>query len=509
MHNNYLTSVWQKAILLSFFFSLLIPFRLSAGHNWAGYISYEETGPNTVEITLTTYSDPSAALVDRCDIDLEIWPTATVQGILDEILDIPRINGPLNVDSIFPTMVTCPNQAMGEYIRGTIKRNVYQTTYTFAGPGSYLVRFSDLARYENINNLSFSDNQAFFIESLITVGLPSGPQNSPVLSNHMVDNGCVGQQWTFNPGVYELDGDSMVWDFVDVLQYDPPGISVPITATNYIAPGLFSTNGPMSIDPRNGFITWDNPAAIGPYAFAYEVREYRDGTLIGSTRFDQVVIIGPCANQPPVIAAITDTAVIPGDTLRIPFKVWDPDFPTDSIFLQLNSLAVGPLNPVSLTPAATITLTPSGNLPFAGTDTIHGMIEWVTTAALSQFRPYQLDLYAQDNATYDNTAGMQRAQTHHAIRIFVRQPVGLVEASALEIDFEVGPSPSSSDFKVELPKFGDWEISVWDMTGREVKQQSGKGKVFSFEVDGMKDGIYFVRVLGKNATGVKRILIVE
>lgn len=509
MYNNNLSSACQKSILLAFLFSILLPFQLSAGHNWAGYISYEETGSNTVEITLTTYTSPSAALVDRCQVDLEIWPTATVLGIITEIQDIPRINGPMNVDPLFPNTVNCPNEAMGEYIRGTLKRNIYKTTYTFSGPGTYLVRYSDLARYENVNNLTSSDNQAFFVESMITVGLPSGPQSSPVLSNHMVDKGCVGHPWTYNPGVYELDGDSLIWSFVDVLQYDPPGISVPITATNYTPPGSFSTNGPMAIDPRNGFITWDDPQVVGPYAFAYEVREYRNGSLIGSTRFDQVVVIGPCNNQPPVFAAITDTAITPGDTLRVPFEVWDPDFPTDSLYLQLNTLTVGPLNPVSLTPAATITLTPSGGLPTGGTDTIRGMIEWATTGALSQFRPYQIDLYAQDNGTYDTTAGSQRQQTHHAIRIFVRQPVGIAEANPSGINFEVGPSPTSNEFKVELPEFGDWEVSVWDVTGREVMQQAGKGKVFSFEVKGMEDGIYYVRVFGKNAIGVKRILVAE
>lgn len=484
-----------------------------ATHNFAGHITYRDIGTNTVEITLTTYSDPSVAAVDRCSVDLEIWPSnPTPSGPSWEILDIPRINGPMNVDSLFPSLVTCPGQAMGEYVRGATKRNVYQTTYTFSNAGSYLVRFKDLARYDNINNISNSGNQAFFVESLITVGLSSGPQNSVVISNHQVDHGCVGEPWNFNPGAYELDGDSLDWRFVDPLQYDPPGIPTPITCTGYQNPGNFSTNGPLTIDPQNGFITWDNPTAAGLYTIAYVAREFRNGVLIGRVRFDQNVFIRTCSNQPPMISAVTDTAIIPGDTLRIPFSAWDPDFPTDSVYLQLNTLEIGPSNPVTLTPAATITVTPFGNLPYGNSDTIHGVIEWVTTSALARLRPYQIDLYAHDNKDYAAVFNPSRQQRHHAIRIYVRQPVGVEETTMSELRFDVSPNPTPGEVLIRLPEFDDWDISVWDLTGRQVLEHQGKGEVFELELKGIPKGMYLIRVEGNSRrglyrTGAERVLV--
>ena len=46
---------------------------LHATHNLAGQITAEYLGNNTFEITLTTYTDPAPAGVDRCAASIEIW----------------------------------------------------------------------------------------------------------------------------------------------------------------------------------------------------------------------------------------------------------------------------------------------------------------------------------------------------------------------------------------------------------------------------------------------------
>ena len=481
--------------------------QLIASHNYAGYISCREIGPNQIEITLTTYSDPAPAFVDRCAVDLEIWSFPAGISPIATLTDIPRVNGPLNVDPLFPTTVTCPGQNMGEYIRTTFKKNVYQVLYTVPGPGSYLVRYSDLARPDNINNMTNSGNQAYYLETFF--GYASGLENTftPILDNHMVDNGCAGEVWTYNPGIYESEGDSLVWEFTSAWQYDPPAIPTPILTSNWVAPDNFGNNGPLSIDHQNGFIRWESPQDPGIYVIAYHCKEYRNGILIGKTHFDHAVIINPCNNAPPGFVGITEIEVTPGDTAFIPFKVGDGN-PLDSIYLELNNLQLGLDNPVNLSPAATVDLLPTLSQTFIGMDTLQGMITWPTNASLARFRPYQIDLYAQDNMSYDSLASATRAVGHHAIRIFVRQPVGR-EEPALPIPLELHPNPSQGEFHLRISEPGEYEIAVYSPMGAQLSSVRSRELNHELALSDLPNGVYFLRVQGKGRSAVKKLILLR
>ena len=100
-----------SAFFLFWFISATAVF---ASHNLAGDITYRYLSGNQVEITVTTFTDPSAAAVDRCSIDIEIWNwNGNIK--IGDVTNIPRQNGPWNIDPQFSN-VTCPNIQMGEYI---------------------------------------------------------------------------------------------------------------------------------------------------------------------------------------------------------------------------------------------------------------------------------------------------------------------------------------------------------------------------------------------------------
>ena len=74
-----------------------------ATHNFAGQITLEQSdpaNPNFYRITLTTYTDPAPAGVDRCASDIEIYsvqsgPNGPVYTLITILTDIPRANGPI------------------------------------------------------------------------------------------------------------------------------------------------------------------------------------------------------------------------------------------------------------------------------------------------------------------------------------------------------------------------------------------------------------------------------
>lgn len=448
----------QDGLLRAIFLTLVFTFAgivsAVASHNLAGEITYKYLGNNRVEITVTTYTDPSAALVDRCAVDLEIWNAAGTIKI-DDLANVPRQNGPFGQDPVFP--INCASANMGEYIIGTVKQNIYKVEYQFPGPGWYLVRYYDLARLDNIINMTNSGQQAFFIETSILINPFLGEENSPQFLNHPLDDACTGKPWSHNPGGFDPDGDSLNYILVECRQYDPPAIPSPITCTGYQFPDQVGNNGPFQMDPVTGLLTWNNPEIQGIYNIAYRIEEYRDGILIGFSFRDMAIFVYPCNNNPPVIEALLDTCIYAGETLTFDFKAYDPDFftsqnpPGDSIYFYLNNGGFNNNGPFSVPVSpATITFQPPGPPPIAHDDTVRGTFTWATVC--DHIRPafYQVDFYAHDNISY---YGTQMLSANHIVRINVIPPptTGLVATAAnnqVTLNWDAHPCDSIVGYEI-------------------------------------------------------------
>ncbi len=415
-----------------------------ATHNLAGQISVQRQSGNKYEITLTSYTDPAPANVDRCKADFEIW-TCGANGqngsLITRINDIPRINGPLDPS---PNPMECPPGVhLGIPVYSTVKRNVYVAEYTFPGQGCYVVRYFDLARREDVINISEPGNQTFFVETQLEVPNPLlGVNNSPILLNEPLDEACIDKIWTHNPGGFDPDGDSLVYTLLPSLQYEPDkGITFPAITNNYRFPDDPNFgNSTFFIDSRTGLITWDAPSQIGVYNFAFKVEEYRRGRLIGSVIRDMVIFVKPCKNNPPVIMTISDTCVTAGEKLVFDFKAYDPDF-LDSIYLAFNNGTVGnngPFNPNIANPAelAGVVVDPDSFInpwPYQGfpvaslnavmtIDTIKGTVSWDTDCGNIRSTFYQIDFFAHDNNSYFGRPSISMLTAHKVVTIQVIPP---------------------------------------------------------------------------------------
>ena len=209
------------SILCIFLFLMLgVQPQAMATHNLAGQIALRHTGGNSYEITLVTYTDPAPAGVDRCAANFEIW-TCNEQWV-GEILDVPRNNGPLDSN---PQNTCPPGVHLGVEVYQTVKRNIYQTDFTFPGQGCYLIRYFDPARREDVKNIKEPGVQTFFVETQLTILNPLlGVNNTPVMLNEPLDEACIGKIWTHNPAAYDPDGsagDSLVYSLLPSLQYHP------------------------------------------------------------------------------------------------------------------------------------------------------------------------------------------------------------------------------------------------------------------------------------------------
>jgi len=363
-----------------------------ASHNLAGQITYTKlAGANTFEILLTTYTDPTAAGVDRCTADIEIWGVANGQQVLIDIIrDVPRENGP-NGNCNAPSR-------MGVFVRPTIKRNYYRiNSYTFPGPGVYQLRYFDVARINNVSNISNSGSVAFYVETQLVISPFIGTNNSVQLLNDPLDDACLNRLWTHNPGAFDPDGDSLVFRLIPCQQYDPSrDINSPINVPNYRFPSDFG--GMFTIDATTGLITWDAATRVGIYNISFVVEEYRSGRLISYVIRDMAIFVKPCINRPPVIEVLRDTCVKPNSALLFTATLSDPDL-NDSIYFYLNNAGQGANGPFNLVNSPATLDPPLSAFPIRATqiDPITALFTWNVNCGHIRSQHYQVDWYAHDN----------------------------------------------------------------------------------------------------------------
>ncbi len=425
--------------LKRFFYWFLIIDYANASHNLAGQITYRYLSPNTYEIVLTTYTDPFARGVDRCNADIEIWGKQGNNFTKIHVIEkIPRENGPNG---------TCSApEKMGVFIRPKIKKNIYRTIYTFNGPGTFALRYFDVARVDNVKNMNNSGATAFYVETILFNNPFWGTNHSPLLLNDPLDDACTNRLWTHNPGAFDPDGDSLVFSLIPCQQYDPPTINAPIPVSNYQNPANFG--GSFTIDRETGLITWNKPIQTGVYNISILIEEYRYGRKIGSVIRDMAIFVKPCFNDPPIIEALTDTCVKPGEQVKFNIKVYDNNN-LDSVYFYLNNGGIGNNGPFSV-PVSPATFNPPLNFPVTSQmpNTIITQFSWniVCEHIRSQF--YQVDFYAHDNLGYDPTLS-----ANHITKIrVVPQPVTNLTANAvgrrITLTWDRHPCSNATGYKI-------------------------------------------------------------
>ena len=345
---------------------LLLPGLVLATHNRAGEIIVEVqdcaagSGQLTACATIITYTETAQTEVDRDSLLLN-W-------------------GDLTSELIVRTRIV--------RISESIQRNEYRACHLYPGAGRYTLSFQDVNRVANVKNIDNSVNIPFSVSTSFFLLDPrrSGCNSSPVLTQEPIDNACIGSQWTHNPGAFDVDGDSLAFEFV--VPERAPGVPVP----GYEAPNEVSgsAGGTLSIDPRTGQITWDAPSQTGEYNLAFMVKSFRNGLPLDTLVRDMQIFVDDCGNDPPVIEiAREEICVVAGEVVAFDVVAAAPFTDTEQ---QVSLTATG--RPFSLAdnPA---TFLPGG----AGfeDDPVRRTFRWQTSCNDISDQEYFVVLRAVDN----------------------------------------------------------------------------------------------------------------
>jgi gliding motility-associated-like protein len=285
----------KKSLLL--IISFLLFSNLHATHNRAGEITYVQISALTYKFTITTFTY-TLSYADRPTLPVEWGDNTTSTVSRTQIVSLPN------------------------YYR----KNVYETTHTFPGPGIYVIVVQDPNRNFGVQNIPNSVNVVFSIRTILVVNSGMGLNSTPVLLNPPYDKAARGYLFIHNPAAYDPDGDSLSYKLTVCTREDGKPIE------NYTLPP--ATNK-FYVDSISGDLVWDTPADTGKYNVAMEIQEWRNKKKIGVVIRDMQIEVYNTKNNPPVNGPLEDYCVETGQTLD--FIVTSTDKDNDHIYLKATS----------------------------------------------------------------------------------------------------------------------------------------------------------------------------
>lgn len=349
---------------------LFLCFALGATHNRAGEITYTWLGGLSYEVTITTYAKLSVD-ADRCDLTLD-WGDGTSDVLFRE-------NG-------VQGLLSCPS-GVGEPLPNDIRLNIYRGRHTYPSAGTYILSFEDPNRNLGVRNIPNSVNVPFYVQSELFIGAGVGGNNSPILTNPPIDDGCLNRKFKHNAGAYDPDGDSLFYSLV--LTRTAGGVELPTTYDP-----AFVTDS-IEINPVTGDLLWDVPQNLGEYNIAIQIEEYRrtaSGPLrVGYVVRDMQVTIKSCQNNPPIIDPVGPFCVEAGTILNVPVSAFDPDYDSTVTLTAYGGPyeLANPASPLDL--ISTPTLLRDSILP-----RVNGILSWQTACNHVRKEPHFITLEARD-----------------------------------------------------------------------------------------------------------------
>ena len=286
-----LTNFWFKYLLVGALF-------LSATSSYASHavgidIAYECLGANEYRFTVNFYRD--------CD-GISAPGTASINISSASCGISTSITLPLASSSEVSPI--CPAQFGNSTCSGGslpgIEQYVYSGNYTLpVNCNDWVIGYGLCCRNSAITNLTDPQNQNIYAQATLdnTNGLCN---NSPIFTTLPVPYLCAGQDFNYNHGAIDIDGDSLVYTLVNA--QDGPGVNIPYNA-GFSPTNPMSTNSGFGFDNNTGQMSF-NAQGSQQAVVTILVREYRNGVLIGSTIRDLQLVVLNCSNIVPTATGI-------------------------------------------------------------------------------------------------------------------------------------------------------------------------------------------------------------
>jgi hypothetical protein len=178
----------------------------------------------------------------------------------------------------------------------------YSGTHTYASPGLYQAWHLDKFRVPNIKNMSSSQTQKIASTTYIAINNFSQYNTSPILTQLPTDLSSSGNQFFFNAGFSDDDGDSLSYSLVNCY------------GSNYYTPSN------ATVDPVSG--TFGFADSVGLYVFSIKISEWRKNfsnqyTVIGTTQMEFTINMAGAIGLPENDKQMKNVFVYPNPATNI------------------------------------------------------------------------------------------------------------------------------------------------------------------------------------------------
>lgn len=269
-----------------------------ATHSMGADLTYECVGGNSYKIRVSFYRD-CIGINAPANVVANINSASCGFSFTKTLTPIPGTGQ--EITPLCPSAVSTCN---GGVFTG-IQEWVYEGIVTLpAQCTDWTFSYNLCCRNNAINTITTPTSSTFYIYA--TLNNTISPCNtSPVFSNKPVPFACLGQQFCFNHGATDADGDSLVYQLITPKQSATSNV-------NYVAP--FSATNPLTSNPAVQFNTATGDICMTPQqldvtVMAVLVKEYRNGVLIGTVERDIQVTVINCNNNLPTLTGINGTNV--------------------------------------------------------------------------------------------------------------------------------------------------------------------------------------------------------
>lgn len=145
-------------------------------------------------------------------------------------------------------------------------------------------------------------NSTLYVEAKLN-NLTGICNNSPVFSNLPVAFVCLGQNFNYNHGVTDPDGDSLSYSLIAPKTSSTSSVAFipPSSVGNPVA-----SSTPFTVNTQTGDINF-TPSQLQVGVMAILVNEYRNGVQIGSVIRDMQIYTQTCSNALPALSGINGT----------------------------------------------------------------------------------------------------------------------------------------------------------------------------------------------------------
>lgn len=313
----------MKNLFVLLFLSIFGSIQLYAVHLRAANIEVERvSGSNTQYLVrLTVFSD------DETDAY-----NGTPSGV--EVIDPQEIY--LNNE---PEAILIPAVSKGVSVGNNTNKTIFEKVINIPSPnGKFFIKWNGQLRNEGIINITTATAIPYelFVETFFYLNGFDAPNNTPRMTIDPVDKGYVNTVYTYNSGAYDVDGDSLSYELINIQagSKNSSGALIGADIPSAVSPAdpAIGGGGSLSIDPVRGTVTWDSPRLPGEYNIAIKINEWRNGIRIGYVIRDMQIIIEDTDLEPPLLKIPNDTCVAAGTILDANIFAWDEN--NDQVALE-------------------------------------------------------------------------------------------------------------------------------------------------------------------------------